>query len=234
MSPTSKNFAHVLAAPVLAAGLLAGLAWEKQDRPKPEDATPYHQRAFKAIDELPYIIGYWTGRDFPVPEAAQKLLKPNIIRSRQYTENRPGAPTRQASVLVVQCRDSRDMIGHYPPICYTSFGDAMESAKPGDWRAGNTTVPGTEYCFTTYNAGERLKKWVRNFLIVPGTGVHRDMSGVLETAGDYDRRFFGAAQFQVVMYGEVSEQERDEIFAELMAPVLRIMDVVGSTGADPS
>jgi hypothetical protein len=53
-------------------------------------------------------------------------------------------------------------------------------------------------------------------MIVPGVPIIRDMDGVFRAAEDYQRRYFGAAQFQVVMSGDLSEAERDEIFNVLV------------------
>ena len=53
-----------------------------------------------------------------VPPEAQELLRPNAIFSRRF--QRPGEIG--VHVLVVHCSDARDMIGHYPPICYPSSG----------------------------------------------------------------------------------------------------------------
>src|SRR5438477_7343006 len=116
-----RQLAFVLTPPVLSMGLLAGIVAEQATHLKPKDVEPYHDRARAAVDAVPYFIGNWTGKDDDIPAAAQKLLRPNAILSRTYSEidtSSLGGRHREASLLIVQCRDSRDMVGHFPPICY--------------------------------------------------------------------------------------------------------------------
>jgi len=76
---------------------------------------------------------------------------------------------------------------------------------------------------------------VYNFLIVPGRGIVRDMKGVEQAAEDYQQRYYGAAQFQVVFHGQASaeprsRQDRDEIFATLMEPNIKLIETLTSGG----
>src|SRR5947207_4217407 len=134
MKFATRHLAFVLTWPVLSLALLGGIAAEQHRRLKPRDVEPYHARAAAAVKAVPYVIGYWTGKDDEIPSAAQKLLRPNAILSRTYSDNDPGrggiyrTRRRDASLLVVQCRDSRDMVGHYPPICYRAHGMTLDDA----------------------------------------------------------------------------------------------------------
>ncbi len=51
-----------------------------------------------------------------------------------------------------------------------------------------------------------------NFLIVPGKGILPDMPGLRKASEDYRRRFYGAAQFQLVMDADLPQADRDAIF----------------------
>ena len=233
-----RKFAFVLAPPVMSVALLAGIVAEQRTHLTPRDVEPYHQGAKAAIDSVPYIIGTWTGEDQKVPLAAQKLLRPNAILSRSYVDSAPSSSymPRRASLLIVQCRDSRDMIGHYPPICYRAQGKTLDEkyCGPRDWNVGGKAIGGYEYQFTEVWQGQTARTTVYNFLIVPGKGIVRDMKGVEQAAEDYQQRYYGAAQFQVVFSGlasaDRSREERDEIFATLIGPNLKLIETLSSGG----
>src|SRR5688572_8404758 len=119
MNGRHRQLATTVTAPLLSVGLLAGIFVERRTHLKPQDVEPYHARAKAAVDQVPYFIGTWTGADVEIPVAAQKLLRPNAILNRRFVDSSPGDPRSSypvASLLIVQCRDSRDMVGHYPPI----------------------------------------------------------------------------------------------------------------------
>jgi hypothetical protein len=243
-----RQLAFTLTPPALSVALLVGIVSERSTHLKPQDVEPYHARAKAAVDAVPYIIGYWTGSDDEIPVAAQKLLRPNAILSRLYSDNSPGSAANSgaaadnradhhlASLLIVQCRDSRDMIGHYPPICYRAHGKTVDekSCGPRDWSVNGMLIPGYEYQFTEVFAGQTLRTIVYNFLIVPGRGIVRDMKGVERAAEDYQQRYYGAAQFQVVFHAqasaEPSREQRDAIFATLMAPNLKLIETLTAGG----
>jgi hypothetical protein len=105
---------------------------------------------------------------------------------------------------------------------------------PRNWKIDGTTIPGYEYQFTQLLQGQTTRTTVYNFLIVPGQGIVRDMKGVAQAAEDYQQRYYGAAQFQVVFHGlaatDRSQQERDEIFATLMGPNLSLIQTLLASG----
>ncbi len=191
------------------------------------------------VDNVPYVIGYWTGKKDEIPAAAQKLLRPNAILSRTYLDNDPARYAtrhREASLLIVQCRDSRDMVGHFPPICYRAHGKTQDekASGPRNWDVNGLVIPGYEYQFTQLFQGQTVRTTVYNFLIVPGSGIVRDMKGVEQAAEDYQQRYYGAAQFQVVFHGlasaDRSREERDEIFKTLMGPNTALIRALTSGG----
>src|SRR5688500_20314095 len=124
-----RQLAFTVTAPLLSLGLLAGIFAEQRTHLKPADAEPYHARARAAVDQVPYFIGTWTGQDDEIPVAAQKLLRPNAILMRTFVDSSPGdyrSKYRSASLPIVECREARDMVGHYPPICYRPHGREMD------------------------------------------------------------------------------------------------------------
>jgi hypothetical protein len=220
-----KSFGAIIASPLLCLALLGGIALQQRTRLKPDAPVvrAYHERAKEAIGSLSPIISIdgvdWSARKRDPETAAVRLLKPNIILSRHYVENVLDRFPRTADLLIVQCRDSRDMTGHYPPICYKNIGYEMFDHKtPEPLVVGGVTVPYTEYYFEKWSQGQPQQLCIYNFFVVPGRGVVRDIKGVHEAAEDYERRFFGAAQFQVLI--PVSQvphpQDRDKIFQGLI------------------
>ena len=229
----------------MAASLLAGIVAEQRAHIKPTDVEPYHLRAKAAMDAVPYVIGYWTGKDDEIPPAAQKLLRPNAILSRTYYDTQPSyRGQRMATLLIVQCRDSRDMVGHYPPICYRAQGrqpegfvgcnEKPETGVQRDWQVGDLKIPGVEYRFTHRREGQFWRTTVYNFFVVPQKGFFRDMQGVADAAEDYQQRYYGAAQFQLVFTSlasdDLTQAEHDDIFATLLAPNQTLIKTLTSGG----
>jgi hypothetical protein len=248
MAYRTRKLTFMLAPPVMAATLLAGLTIEQSSYVKPQDVEPYHARAKAAIDQIPFVLaqGRWTGRDMPLPTAAQKLLRPNAFISRTYEDNQKGefgtpgtiGRERAATLLIVQCRDSRDMLGHYPPRCYRSHGMEQKSAEPRNWKVGDLVIPGVEYGFEQKLVGQTYRTTVYNFFVVPGGRNHaplrRDMDAVRDAAEDYQQRYYGAAQFQVVFQGlssaDLPRAERDDIFRTLIEPTIPVIKTLSSGG----
>jgi hypothetical protein len=126
------------------------------------------------------------------------------------------------------------MAGHYPPNCYRNSGEELIFSQPRDWPVGGMIITGMEYHFRQTTATESTRTAVYDFLIVPsnqpGKGIYRDITGVDKAAEDYQRRFFGAAQFQLVMDADLSQSERDEIFTTLMEPCVPVIKTLMSGG----
>ena len=84
-----------------------------------EAINTYHVDIAELIEEIPIDVGDWVGREVPLPQSATSLLNPNGIVARQYINEDQGVI---ATLMIVQCRDARDMGGHYPPVCYPANG----------------------------------------------------------------------------------------------------------------
>ena len=223
-----KRFVVIILAPLMCLGLLAGMWTEARTRIQPADAEPYHQAARQAVMALPYQLGGWVGRDEEIPSAAVKLLRPNAIVSRTYID--PMRIDRTAGFLIVQCKDSRDMLGHYPPVCYPAHGMTPVSEERREWQVGDMTITGTEYLFAGNNGVSKYTKAVYNFMVVPGVGVVPDMTDVEQAAEDYQQRYFGAAQFQVTLNAEMPQFDRDRVFTALIGANTRIIKTLTSGG----
>ena len=242
MSSRIRKLSFLLVSPMLSVGLLAGIVAEHRHYLKPQDFEPYHIAAKSAIESLPYSIPPFSGADNDdVPKAAQILLKPNIILSRRYTDISVASlfHPRSANVLIVQCKQSGDMVGHFPPICYPSHGwenmcpDKTNKGWLRDWIVDNQRICGKEYQFSQTENGQTKLCTVYNFIVVPGRGIVRDIQGVEQAAEDYQQRYYGAAQFQVVFQEGSSDpmtrEQRDEIFTTLMTPAVPIIRQLDTT-----
>jgi hypothetical protein len=237
-----KRLSAILASPLLCLCLLGGIALQQRTRLRPDDAvvTDYHARAKDAVNKMPWKVEAlgttWTAVEHKPETAAVRLLRPNEILSRRYVQNTTSGRPMVAELLIVQCRDSRDMTGHYPPICYSNIGHAMVYAEErGPIFVGNEAVPFTEYKFEKYTHGRAETIFVYNFFVVPGRGAVDDIKGVHEAAEDYERRFFGAAQFQVVMQEAVvpDARVRGEVFASLMRSHPELIATLKTDGMTP-
>ena len=231
------NYRTIIAAPALCSLLLLGMFGESWSRVTPTDAEPYHQRAKLAVESIPTQIGSWRAQPENIPREALTILRPNVIRCWKYVDSDTSNPRcydRWAILLVDQCRQARDMSGHYPPNCYRNSGQELLSQTPHDWVVDGLTIPGMEYHFRQTTATQSTSTVVYNFLIVPSLskkgmagnlsdGIYRDMTSVDRAADDYQRAFFGAAQFQLVMDADLPQTERDEIFTTLLKPCVPVI-----------
>jgi len=223
-----RKLSVLLISPLLSAALLGGIIAEHRHYLKPEDFEPYHVAAKAAIESLPKGIPPFAGSDTDdVPKVAQVLLKPNKILSRRYTDASVASldHPRSANLLIVQCKQSGDMVGHFPPICYPSHGWEKFVDMERDWIVEELRIRGKEYQFRQTENGQTKICTVYNFMVVPGRGIVRDIQGVEEAAEDYQQRYYGAAQFQVVFQSSGNEQmtreQRDEVFTTLMQPAVQ-------------
>lgn len=213
----------------LASGLVVvgAMAAEFSRRPAAADAAPFHAAAAQAIGDVPIKFGGWEGTDVPVPTSAQALLKPNALLSRAYVNK---STNEQASLVVVQCRDTRDMAGHYPPVCYPGQGWA-ESAdrRLVQLRLDHRLIGATRYQFkrSAFDAERTLV--VYNFFALPGRGLPTDMDAIRRGAADYAGRPFGAAQVQIVLAAPNIRYNTDQeiaIVESLLSPLGPVVDVL--------
>ncbi len=214
-----------LIVPALASAMLVAMGVANAGFPTAADAEPYHTRILAMSHETPTSFGDWQSRPIDVPPSAIELLRPNAMLSRQFREP---IQRRMASILIVQCKDARDLSGHWPPNCYKATGYTMTHAEPRTWPAliGKADaagvmaqdIAGIEYTFDMETSQGASRLVVANFLIIPAVGFVPDMASVREAGADPQRRSLGAAQVQVVTDGSYSRAERDAIFAELLGP----------------
>lgn len=221
-----------LISPLISTVLLLGIFTERQARPRPEDSRMFHSQVKLSLETVPYRVGPWEGTDIAqLPPAAQALLRPNAWLIRTYRDR---AADRQATLMVVQCRDTRDMQGHYPPVCYPANGwEATNQATDESVSLGEMTVVMRRYEFSRRGFDREAQKAIYSFFVLPGKGFALDMDTVRQEAADYRTRSFGAAQIQVIMdAGGPQAQEQSDV-VDLLLPLKPTIELLrsGPSGA---
>mgnify|MGYP003109778905 CR=1 FL=1 len=225
-----KLSVRTFAAPLLAAGLLIAMVSTNAAgtmRTAP-GTSAYFDRVKVTIEGVPMQSGPWLGVEIPVIAAAQDLLQPNKILQRRYTH----AETREwFEVLIVHCGDVRDMLGHYPPVCYKANGWTLEQRTTMtvaiNETDGSIEAPAMRYAFGREAdfVEERIR--IVNLFALPATesddSFGRDLS-LPDRAGRFrDRARLGSAQVQIILPADVDAPRRDEIVEAamgLISPVL--------------
>ncbi|MCS7033203.1 MAG: hypothetical protein NZ561_04305, partial [Phycisphaerae bacterium] len=114
-----------------------------------------------------------------------------------------------------------------------SIGNEMVLAERRTWTVADTLIPLTEYHFRQTKAGQTYWTIVYNFMIVPGRGIVADMEGVKAAAEDYQQRYYGAAQFQLVFHAApprdpLPRAQRDEIVSLFLHELLPTIKTLNS------
>jgi hypothetical protein len=237
------NVRSLLFGPVLCTGLLVAMSFENRTYKHEKDFEPFHARAAAAVNAIPVVIGPWMGRNSGIGYDEERLLKPNAYRNITFSDTRASALTdlsRTVHLLVVQCRRANDMNNHWPPNCYPAMGyDLIGQATdhPRTWTIGETPIRGYEYRFEQRDGSRVTRQTVYNFMVLPQQGIQPDMKAISASAEDYQQRYYGAAQFQVVFAGALAEPgaqaERDSIFAELITPCLGVIRTLSEGVIEP-
>jgi hypothetical protein len=181
---------------------LATLSVALPNRNQPSPQTEIRRAEIaKAFADVPlFIDGNWVGRDEVVAQEAQKLLRPNAILSRRY--DFLGEPRGSVQLLVVHCGDARDMIGHYPPICYPSAGfieDLVSENRDTTIQVAGRTLPVRQYVF--HRARDRVTlEQLRIFsaFVLPDGTVTREIDDINKQSERLAVTVQGVAQMQVV------------------------------------
>ena len=213
-------------APAITLLLLCGIWLEQSLFHAPSgDAEPYHERLRDEATKMPYRIGDWIGLDVEVPPAAVALLKPNVLLNRRFKNPKTG---RQVSMLLVQCGDARDLLGHYPPVCYVRNGWIENSATTKDWKLERFPINGMEYQFERSTFEKSTRIIIDNFMLLPNGITARTMEAINTAAQDYRRKFYGAAQIQFVFSDNTPPRERDEILYKFLKANRPMLDAIRS------
>lgn len=207
---------------LLTLALIGGWDLLQQRYAKPADVEPYHEQVRLEVERLPASFGGWVSETIEPQREAIQILKPNVILSRRYRNDEEGVAV---TLLVVHCKESRDMMGHYPPVCYPSSGwsEREGSRRSVTFEVEGRTIPAMEYTFFQSLPGSSIEIHVINTLLLPDGTVTPVMDEVYALGADYRRRFLGAGQLQLVFYSETDSSRREAVareFLEICAPVI--------------
>lgn len=194
-----------------------------QALPDGDGAKGYHAKVRAAGAELPRQVGNWSSLDTELPEAAVALLRPNVLISRQYTNDVTEA---SFSFLVVQCADARDMEGHYPPNCYPTSGWTSQGQQSSSLQIGELSANAMEYDFELRATDGVTRIHVVNLLLIPSDGFVTSMSSIRNLGGTVSDRYFGAAQVQFVFSGGWNRKDRLQAVQEMGVSLEPLIDVI--------
>jgi hypothetical protein len=214
-------------APLICAGLLAALLVVGGiDARRPSGALEYLARAARAIDAIPYKVGSAVGIDREATPAAVKLLTPNKILERRYVDTRTGAAM---VLLIVHCSDVRDMIGHYPPVCYPAHGWHQGRVEPVALEIDEPGASAMRYEFTKTEDVIQQRMTVLDFFVIPGEGatVFPDMKDVERASRSTQAGGLGVAQVQIVTGGDVTPDARDQAVREMLRAIGPALRTIG-------
>lgn len=214
--------AGLAGAVLLAAGLTRGSAIDR------EAVSAFHASVREAAEEFPVDYDGWMGSEVDVPPSATKLLRPNVLVARRYET--PARGGIDATVMVVQCGDIRDMQGHYPPNCYPAHGWQAEG-EPDKVAFGDLQAVRYRFVQRVENSERRIV--VFNVFILPSGESTTSMRRVRDASSDYRVRPYGAAQVQVVLDREFSEEDQEWVLSEMRRVAAPVIDVLrlGSSAA---
>lgn len=188
--------------------------------------SAYHTRIANSIRDLPMSYGDWIGKNHEVPRAAAELLHANEVRALQFRHVLTG---EQVAIILVHCTDARDLIGHYPPVCYPAQGWLQRSSgamslNPAQVKTSLIEWPCSLYRFERMDQGFTHQMTVLNYMVLPDENVGPSMDVINRAAGDIAQRERGAMQVQVVFNDpNLDETRRTEIANEFLVylePVL--------------
>lgn len=211
-------------APVLcAAVLLAEMRFGFMAVPVTPGVEEYQADVRVAMERMPYRVGDWIGADVAVPTSAVRLLKPNMLLQRRYTNT---TTNEVVSVLIVHCGDVNDMLGHYPPVCYPASGWTEESREDTSAPLAGAEYPARLYVFRRLSRGTDQTMTVMNFFVLPDAQEHivSNMERLQRLAQRREAAGLGSAQVQIVGGEGMTEERRREVvalFVGALEPIIR-------------
>lgn len=218
--------------PIIAAAMLLLLPILLPDESVTDAAFEQrNSRIAAAMEEVPWRIGRWRGVDAPVLAAAQDVLRPNALLSRQYQEI--GGNLR-ATMVIVHCSDTRDMLGHYPPMCYPANGwQPVKDAGGIEPIAADIGIHRSVDCmrydfYLNADWGSTRGIKIYNFFVLPGGVIAHELSELRLQAGRTRTSAMGVAQVQIAFSDQVSDEEARRAVAELLEGIQPLFVVLGS------
>ncbi len=226
-SRPNNRVPHRLAAPVLSAALLAALAGVGTLRPSPPAGVQeYVTAVVHAIDDTPYRINAWTGRDLNAPPTeAVDMLRPSRVLHRGY---RNDGGRDEIRMVIVHCPDVRDMAGHHPPNCYPATGWTTSGASEIEVNAFGHDQTFAVHRFERREAGTTHRITVASGFVVPGYdgAVIPGMDKLRAVSENRRRTKLGAAQLQIIIDRAAGQDEIREVVETFLPALEPVVDRV--------
>ena len=190
----------------------------------PANADRYFANVAERIRQTPHQIGAWNGIDEDLTEPARDLLKPNELLQRRYHNRDTG---ESFTLLVIHCKNTRDMEGHYPPVCYPRHGWAMRATDPLVLKIDDQEIPANRYSFDKPSR-QTAGMDVLGFFVLPSNEqpYTAGMEALTRASRARSAAGMGAAQIQIITDRSMPQTRRDEIVEmvlEEIGPTLRLI-----------
>jgi exosortase len=227
--------------PRVAAGLAATLATVSLfiagqallAEPPPGPALEAHRkRIADEVAALPMRFGPWVGTDIPIPSGAQRILTPNAVLCRDVSSLEGDG---RATFILVHCADLRDMVGHWPPVCYRADGWEREEGLPREIEIagdGRPTLRSLRHRFARFRedgSPERIEVWTA--FLAPRAEPTGDLEALRARSGSRGTSSLGIAQLQVGVPVTIPEEEREQLVRAILSEVPD--PLVRALSADP-
>ncbi len=179
-----------------------------------------------AVESVPRLIGPWVGSDEQVSPQAQQLLRPNALLSRTY--RKPGGPRVQ--VLLVHCSDARDMIGHYPPICYPSSGwlpEVGDDSFEDELELADGILPVQVYRFRRIrDQGSPQHIRIFSAFVLPDGTPTRLIDDINQQSQRLAVSTRGVAQLQIITPAQLPHAEARSVASEILMGMSDLFEVL--------
>lgn len=197
----------------------------------PQNRDAYFAQIKKLAVDLPLQIGTWEGRSEPPQEAAQRLLRPNVIMQRQY---RNTITNQYLSLLFVHCGDLRDMEGHYPRLCYPNQGWELQNIERMPIETAKLDFEVRLYRFKP-GRWQDSELFVYSYFIVPDHDpIVPDYAPIRRAATNPQRRMHGGAQVQLVFDNTTTREEQLRAVHLFTATMTDLLNTIAEGAESPN
>ena len=217
---------HRLLAPIASAAALAALAALGTLRPSaPQGVKGYITAVVNQIDDTPYRINGWTGRDLNQPPTeAVDMLRPSRVLHRGYMSD---GSRDEVRIVIVHCPDVRDMAGHHPPNCYPATGWTSVEAGTMQIDAFGGEQTFALHRFARREGGTNHRLTIASGFVVPGhDAVIPDMAELRSVSENRRRTKLGAAQVQIIIDKAAGQDEIRRVIETFLPALEPVVDRV--------
>lgn len=177
-------------------------------------------------EAMPLSIGAWLGASAPEPASMIKVHLPDFTLSRTYRNLVTGT---RVDLLLVYRRDVRDLMGQWP-VGHVDQTWTLQSSSPSDQQVDGLGIATTRYEFVARRTGGTTAVSIDDMFVLPSGRICRDLHALEISATAPSRGALGTLQVQIVSYGRLSGQQRDEITALFVRTARPVIDATSQGG----